>query len=102
EWINDPFVGALTFTQVPGINWVPPYVLPGQGGACQVNFETGDAVEALSNGSIPDTAANGFTYHLQDSVFVWWFLQARPSPAVNGQYTLGDIFSAPATLCGPG
>src|SRR5436190_4424714 len=55
EWINDPFVGALTFTQVPGINWVPPYVLPGQGGACQVNFETGDAVEALSNGSIPDT-----------------------------------------------
>jgi hypothetical protein len=102
EWLNDPFVGALTYNQVPGINWVAPYQLPGQGGACQFNFETGDAVEALSNGGLPVTAENGFTYHLQDAAFIWWFLQTVPSPAVNGQYTFGNLFSSPASLCGPG
>jgi hypothetical protein len=102
EWMNDPFVGALFINQVPGVNWVPPYKLPGQGGLCQVNFETGDAVEALANGSFPILAANGFTYHLQDATFVWWFLHTTPSPAVNGQYTLKNIFSTAAPLCGPG
>ncbi len=101
EWLNDPFVGAL-FLQVPGINWVAPYQLPGQGGACQPNFETGDAVEALPNGGFSVPAANGFTYHLQDAAFVWWFLHTVPSPAVNGQYTLQNIFSTPASLCNPG
>ena len=102
EWINDPFVGAMFINQVPGINWVAPYQLPGQGGACLVNFETGDAVEALPNGGFTIAGTNGFTYHLQDSVFVWWFLHTAPSPAVNGQYTLRNIFSTPAALCGPG
>lgn len=101
EWLNDPFVGAMFFNQVPGVNWTPPYVLPGQGGLCQANFETGDAVEALTNGAFP-VNTNGFTYHLQDSVFVWWFLHTSPSPAVNGRYTLQGIFSTPSTLCGPG
>ena len=70
EWINDPFVAALGINQIPGVNWVAPYLLPGQGGACQVNFETGDAAEALSNGVFAIVGDNGFTYHLQDSVFV--------------------------------
>ena len=102
EWMNDPFVGAL-FLQVPGVNWVAPYTRPGQAG-CQVNFETGDAVEALANaGGFPVLGAtNGFTYHLEDAVFVWWFTHATPSPAVNGQYTFNNILSAPSVLCGPG
>lgn len=102
EWINDPFVGALSFQQVPGVNWVAPYQVPGQGGACQVNFETGDSVEALPNGSFIITGSNGFPYHLQDAVFVWYFLHTIPSPAVNGNYTLQGIFPGPSTVCGPG
>ncbi len=38
EWLNDPFVGAFA---VGFLNFIPPAVLPGQGGACIVNFETG-------------------------------------------------------------
>lgn len=101
EWLNDPFVGSPSLTQVPGVNWVAPYILPGQGGACQINFETGDAVEALNNGVFP-IDSNGLTYHLQDSVFIWWFLHTTPSPAVNGMYTMTGVFSTPSTLCGPG
>ncbi|HEY1493094.1 MAG TPA: hypothetical protein VGF49_01065, partial [Candidatus Solibacter sp.] len=41
EWMNDPFVGAF-----PGLNLIPPAKLPGQGGACIINFETGDPLEA--------------------------------------------------------
>jgi len=59
EWINDPFVGAPTIGQVPGVNWVAPFILPGQGGACGVNFETGDSVEALSNGTFTIVGNNG-------------------------------------------
>ncbi len=101
EWINDPFVGAI-FGQTPGINWVGPYVLPGQNGACQFNFETGDVVEALPNGTFSIRAANGFTYHLQDIAFIWYFLHTIPSPAIGGRYTLNGIFPQPATFCGQG
>jgi len=59
-------------------------------------------VEALSGGVFTIVGDNGFTYHLQDSVFVWWFLLTSPSPAVNGTYTLQNIFPTVSSLCGPG
>jgi hypothetical protein len=57
---------------------VPPFQLPGQGGACQANFETGDVLEALPSGVFTMAASNGFSYTLQ------------------------GIFPTPALLCGPG
>lgn len=102
EWVNDPFVGAAFIQQVPGVNWVPPFQLPGQGGACQANFETGDVLEALPSGVFTMAASNGFTYHLQDAAFIWYFLHTIPSPAVNASYTLQGVFPTPALLCGAG
>lgn len=101
EWLNDPLPGA-PFGSIPGVNFVAPYVLPGQNGACMSIFETGDVVEALPNGVFSMRGVNGFTYHLQDVAFLWYFLRTTPSPAINGRYTLNGIFSSPATLCGPG
>ncbi|HWY49571.1 MAG TPA: hypothetical protein VNX70_19440 [Bryobacteraceae bacterium] len=97
EWLNDPFVGgfALGF-----LNFIPPAVLPGQGGACIVNFETGDPLEA------PPVAfsqiTNGTTYHLQDEVFLPWYLHTTPSFSVNGWYTFRNTFTSFSSLCGPG
>jgi hypothetical protein len=95
EWLNDPFVSAF-----PGINFIPPAVLPGQGGACIINFETGDPLEA------PPVAftivTNGTTYHLQDEVFLPWYLHSVPSFSVNGWYTFLNTFPSFSTLCGPG
>jgi hypothetical protein len=59
EWLNDPFVGAF-----PGLNLIPPAKLPGQGGACIINFETGDPLEAPPVAFTKVT--NGTTYPLQD------------------------------------
>jgi hypothetical protein len=87
EWLNDPFVGAF-----PGINWIPPAVLPGQGGACIANFETGDPLE-----SAPYTFAkvtNSTTYHLQDEIVLPWYLHSAPSFSVNGWYTFQNISAA--------
>ena len=95
EWLNDPFVGDLR-----QINWVPPYVLPGQGGACQPNFETGDALEAPPR--VFTQVLNGFTYHLQDEAFLPWFLPGTQSFSVNSLYTFLGTFTSQATLCGPG
>jgi len=96
EWLNDPFVGAFT----PGfLNFVPPTVLPGQGGACIINFETGDPLEAPPV-SFPITTL-GTTYHLQDEVFLWWYLHGT-SFAVNGDFTYLGTFKTPGTLCGAG
>ena len=97
EWLNDPFVGAFPPT---GINLIPPAILPGQGGACIINFETGDPLEA------PPVAftqtIGGITYHLQDEVFLPWYLHTTPSFSVNGQFTLQNTFQTPSSLCGPG
>jgi hypothetical protein len=90
EWLNDPFVGGS-----PGVNWIPPAVLPGQGGACIPNFETGDPLEA-----VPYTFAkvtNSTTYHLQDEVLLPWYLHTNPSFSVNGWYTFQNL-SAPIPL----
>jgi hypothetical protein len=97
EWLNDPFVGALV---VGAINLIAPAVLPGQGGACIINFETGDPLEAPPvqfTQTIDET-----TYHLQDEVFLPWFLHTDPSFSVNGFYTLLGTFPTFSTLCAGG
>ena len=45
---------------------------------------------------------NGTTYHLQDEVFLTWYLHTTPSFSVNGWYTLANTFPSFSTLCGPG
>jgi hypothetical protein len=79
EWLNDPFVGAFSLGFV---NLIPPAVLPGQGGACIFNFETGDPLE--SPPAVFTQVTNGTTYHLQDEVFLPWYLHMTPSFSVNG------------------
>ena len=98
EWLNDPFVGIFLIGS--GINLIPPAVLPGQGGACIVNFETGDPLEAPPVAFTQVT--NGTTYHLQDEVFLPWYLHTVPSFSVNGWYTFLNTFPSFSTLCGPG
>jgi hypothetical protein len=85
EWLNDPFVGAFS-----SLNFIPPAVLPGQGGACIINFETGDPIEALSPSTFTKTT-NGTTYHLQDEVFLTWYLHSVPSFSVSGWYTFQNV-----------
>ena len=96
EWLNDPFVGAFPF----GINLVAPYVLPGFGGLCQVNFETGDVLEAPP--VVFTKTTNGTLYHLQDEAFITYFLRSVPSFSENGFYSLIGTFTKPDQLCGPG
>lgn len=65
EWMDDPFVSN-----------------PGCGGA----LENGDPLEGLPNsGAVPYTL-NGFTYNLQDLVFLQYFGQS-PSTSVNGWFS---------------
>jgi hypothetical protein len=77
EWLNDPLIAS-------SINWIPPAVLPGQN-SCITNFETGDPLEA--NPAVFTQVSNGTTYHLQDEVFLPWYLQASSSFSVNGWYS---------------
>jgi hypothetical protein len=58
EWLNEPFGGAF-----PGINLIRPAVLPGQGGNCIINFETGDPLEALLPATWFTEMTNGTVYH---------------------------------------
>ena len=95
EWINDPFVGAFP----GGINLIPPAKLPGQGGACIINFETGDPLEAPP--VVFTKVTNGTTYHLQDEVFLSWYMHGT-SFSVNGFYTYLSTFPTFSSLCGPG
>jgi hypothetical protein len=83
-----------------GINLIPPAVLPGQGGACIINFETGDPLEAPPI-SFTETTV-GTVYHLQDEAFLWWYSHATPSLGVNGYYSYLGTFTTPSKLCGPG
>ncbi len=65
EWMDDPFVNN-----------------PGCGGL----LENGDPLEGAPNfGGVPYTL-NGFTYNLQDLVFLQYFGQS-PSTAVNGWFS---------------
>jgi len=87
EWLNDPFVGASL-----GINYIPPAVLPGQGGSCIINFETGDPLE--SGPTTFTKVTNGTTYSLQDEVVLPWYLHSTPSFSVNGWYTFQNLSAA--------
>lgn len=97
EWLNDPFVGAFF---VGGINLIPPAILPGTGGACIPNFETGDPLEAPP--VVFTQVTSGATYHLQDEAFLTWYMHTTPSYSVNGFYSYLGTFTTPSTLCGPG
>ena len=97
EWLNDPFVGAFAFGF---LNIIPPAILPGQGGACIINFETGDPLE--SPPAVFTKVTNGTTYHLQDEVFLPWYLHTTPSFSVNGWYSFQNTFTTFSNLCGPG
>jgi hypothetical protein len=88
EWLNDPFVGGGT---VGTINLIPPAVLPGQAGACIMNFETGDPLEALP--AIFTKTTNSTVYHLQDEVTLPWYLHTTPSFSANGWYTFQNVTS---------
>jgi hypothetical protein len=96
EWLNDPFVGSF----FPGVNFIPPAILPNQGGACIMIFETGDPLAAPP--VVFTKTIGGTTYNLQDEAFLWWYLHTTPSPGVNGFYSLLGTFTRPSTLCGPG
>ena len=96
EWLNDPFVGGFPV----GINLAPPAVLPGTGGMCIINFETGDPLE--SPPVVFTQVTNGTVYHLQDEVFLGWYLHSTPSFSVNGWFTYLNTFPSFSTLCGPG
>jgi len=101
EWLNDPFVGAFP----SGINLIPPAVLPGQRGACIVNFETGDPLESRPFTFTKTT--NSTVYHVQDEVVLPWYLHTTPSFSVNGWYTFQNtsaviplVVNSPATIAG--
>jgi hypothetical protein len=96
EWLNDPFVGTPL---LGGINLIPPAKLPGQGGACIFNFETGDPLEAPP--IVFTKVTNAMTYHLQDEVFLPWYMHGSPF-SVNGFYTYLNTFPTFSSLCGPG
>jgi hypothetical protein len=101
EWLNDPFVGD----GLSGVNWIPPAVLPGQGGACIPNFETADPLESLPYTFTKVT--NSKTYHLQDEVLLPWYLHTTPSFSVNSWYTFQNLsgvipllVNSPPTIAG--
>jgi len=96
EWMNDPFVGALV---IGAINLIPPAILPGQVGACIINFETGDPLEAPP--VVFTEVTNGTTYHLQDEAFLWWYMHGS-SFGVNGFFSYTGTFVTSSSLCGPG
>jgi hypothetical protein len=102
EWLNDPFVGEFS---LGAINLIPPAVLPGQGGACLVNFETGDPLEAVPYTFTRTT--NSTLYHLQDEVLLPWYLHTSPSFSVNGWYTFQNtsagiplVVNSPPSIAG--
>lgn len=77
EWMDDPFINN-----------------PGCGGL----LEVGDPLEGAANfGSFPYTL-NGFTYNLQDLVFLQYFRQV-PSTSVNGWWSFQN---AQLSVCSNG
>lgn len=83
EWMDDPF----------GNNPTPAWGHTGQVGACQGNLEVGDP---LTGRNVPTvTAANGFTYHMQELAFFSWFY-GGPSIGVNGWFSDNNTFKSDA------
>jgi hypothetical protein len=74
EWQDDP--GTT--------NKTPLWGHIGQAKGCQSDLEVSDP---LSEYIYPITM-NGFTYHVQDGVFVSWFYDTSPATRSNGWYSL--------------
>jgi len=87
EWYDDPLVNNAT----------PPWGHLGQVDGCQANLEVGDPLTGspLFEVDMP----NGVTYHPQETAFFSWFYGQVPSLGVNGVYSSGGSFTAPADLC---
>jgi hypothetical protein len=87
EWYDDPLV----------TNTTPPWGHIGQVDGCQANLEVADPLTGspLFEVEMP----NGFTYHLQETAFFSWFYNQKPSLGINGSYSSGGSFTAPAELC---
>ena len=85
EWYDDPF----------GNNATPPWGHTGQQDGCQSNLENGDPL----SGSLHQVVVNGVTFHPQEIAFFSWFYNQVPSMGVNGVYSSGGTFVAPAELC---
>jgi hypothetical protein len=96
EWINDPFVLDTNPTGI-SINITPEWFAQFYG--CQNVLEVGDPVVIYA---LRFVGFRGFTYHLQDEVFLSWFAREVPSKAQGGRYTYMNIFSSPSTDCPPG
>ncbi len=90
EWMNDPFVNNL----------VPPWLVPGGGGACQNDLETGDAVENLPNSAFP-VFLHGFLFHPQNEALLQWFERKVPSDAIDGAYSFPNrgLLTSPSSAC---
>jgi hypothetical protein len=86
EWYDDPLVNNPT----------PPWGHLGQVDGCQANLEVGDP---LTGSLFEIDMPNGFTYHPQETAFFSWFYNQVPSLGVNGLYSSGGSFTAPAGLC---
>jgi hypothetical protein len=87
EWYDDPLVNNAT----------PPWGHSGQVDGCQANLEVGDPLTGSPLFEID--MPNGFTYHTQETAFFSWFYNQVPSLGVNGLYSSGGSFTAPADLC---
>ncbi len=70
EWVDDPFVNNLTEVQ----------------GGCSGYLEVGDPLEGLANYGDYAYTLNGFTYHMQDLVFLSYF-SGSTTLQVNHWYT---------------
>ena len=87
EWYDDPLVNNAT----------PSWGHLGQVEGCRTNLEVGDPLTGSPLFEID--MPNGFTYHTQETAFFSWFYNQVPSLGVNGLYSSGGSFTAPAELC---
>jgi hypothetical protein len=86
EWLDDPL----------GNNPTPSWGHVGEVEGCQANLEVADP---LTGHQFEVKMPNGFTYHLQETAFFSWFYNQVPSLGINGWYSSGGTFTAPADLC---
>ena len=84
EWMNDPL----------GNNLTPSWGHVGQVSGCQGNYEVGDPLSGILMPKVK--MSNGFTYHLQELAFFWWFYRLSPSGGVNGWYSNNGTFMSGA------
>jgi hypothetical protein len=84
ETLNDPFGNTIVPT------WQFPGVPANDNVDCQVNLETGDPIEGLTNAPFPVTIGHGknaFTYHPQNEALLQWFAMGPTSNAIGGAFS---------------